>query len=429
MQLPQNHPHRRSLNDEVHARPPEALVAPLRLSYLVLFSGGDRAKEIAALKSLTDQFGGLPPAPDQSHYSADLGPFRLKWERHTEFARYTFIVRGAETRPFAEPAINAVPADWLAQLPGETICATHATVLKRAKPDPKYEAIATAYFNGNPMLGSRISGGGGTAYTDFRLHDGGFCRLLVHDHGMTPRQAGRLVQRILEIDTYRIMALLALPVARQMSPLLSASETELALIANKLTSATEEDEPLLLERLTKLESEMESRQNETQFRFSASLAYHDLVEQRIDELREERIEGLQTFREFNDRRLAPAMATCRSAARRQASLSERVARAIMVLSTRVSVTREKQNQSVLKSMDRRADLQLRLQQTVEGLSVAAITYYIVGLVGYGAKGLKAAGWSLDPDIVMGASIPLVILLVWLGLRRFHRSLRGTGDGA
>ncbi len=151
------------------------------------------------------------------------------------------------------------------------------------------------------------------------------------------------------------------------------------------------DEPALLDRLTRLEAEIENRQSETRFRFSASDAYYELVRQRIDELREQRIQGLQTFREFTERRLAPAMNTCRSAAARQESLSQRVARATRLLSTRVDLTRERQNQALLESMDRRASLQLRLQSTVEGLSVAAVTYYVVALIGHAAEALHEAG--------------------------------------
>jgi uncharacterized membrane-anchored protein len=420
--IPENHPQRLILNDEVHARPPEGLVAPLRLSYLVLFSKGDREEELVALARLAQQSGGPPVRSDQNHYSADLGRFRLKWERHTEFVRYTFIVPGLDGGSFAETALDAVPADWVSSLPGQAITATHAIFLPRGTSELRPEDVSDLHFGGNPLIGSRISGGAGLALTDFRIREDGFSRLVVQDKGMTPRQAGRLVQRLFEIETYRIMALLALPVARQLTPFLTQSEQELTEIANRMQTAGEDDEPVLLDRLTRLEAQIEGRHADTLFRFSAANAYYGLVQQRIEELREQRIEGLQTFQEFNDRRLAPAMATCRAVAARQASLSERVARATVLLSTRVSVTREKQNQAVLKSMDRRANLQLRLQQTVEGLSVAAITYYIVGLTGYAAKGLKSAGFHVDPDLAVALSIPLVALLVGLGLRRFRKSL-------
>ena len=207
------------------------------------------------------------------------------------------------------------------------------------------------------------------------------------------------VQRLLEIDTYRMLALLALPVARELSPVLTGYERELAEITTALTDVGEAD---------------------SHYRFSAAAAYHDLVPRRIEELREERVPGLQTFGEFTGRRLAPAMNTCRATAARQESLSERVARTTQLLSTRVDVARAGQNQAVLEQMNRRTKLQLRLQQTVEGLSVAAITYYIVGLTGYAAKGLNALGVRLNPDLAMGASIPLVLAVTALGVRRIRR---------
>ena len=146
-----------------------------------------------------------------------------------------------------------------------------------------------------------------------------------------------------------MMALLALPVARGLAPQLSRYEGELAELAAALIVAREADEPLLLDRLTRLEAEIGQRQTETDYRFSAAVAYHELVQRRIAELREERIQGLQTFREFTERRLAPAIGTCRTAAARLESLAHRAARAGQLLSTRVDVTLERQNQAVLDS--------------------------------------------------------------------------------
>jgi uncharacterized membrane-anchored protein len=314
-----------------------------------------------------------------------------------------------------------LPRDWFGTLKGQTIAAIHANVIRgRAPPDPA--KISETYFNGNSIIGSTISGGAGRAYTDFRIHADGFGRFLVIDHSMTALQAGRLVQRLLEIDTYRMLALLALPVARRLSPVLSKAEQELQDITHAMQAAGEADEPGLLDRLTRLETSIERQFTENLYRFSAANAYYDLVQQRIEELREERIEGFQTFREFNDRRFLPAIATCRAVAERLEALSERVARASVLLSTRVSVSRERQNQHLLQSMDRRANLQQRLQQTVEGLSVAAITYYIVGLVYYAAKGLLPVEASLNAEQVAALSVPFALAIVGFGLYRFRRSL-------
>jgi len=421
--LPENHPLRIQLNDEAHARPPELLVAPTRLSYLAMFSdAAAREGGFAAVCALAERFGVVPPPKGANHYSADLGPFRLKWEQHTEFVRYKFIVAGAGPEPFDDPAIAAVPADWLSQLPGQVMVAMHVALLPPDPDEASPLASARRLFPGNVLVGAAVSSGAAAAFADFRVRPDGFSRLLLQDRNMTPAQAGRVVQRLVEIDTYRIMALLALPAAQALAPEVARCEREVAGITAAMVTARDPDEPVLLERLTRLAAEIDSRQADNLFRFSAAFAYDELVLRRIQELREVRIPGLQTFQEFTERRLAPAINTCRSVAGRQEELSRRVARATQLLATRVSVTRERQNQSVLEAMNRRVRLQLRLQSTVEGLSIAAVTYYIVGLVGYAAKAFKAAGGHADPELIMGLSIPVVAALMALGLRKMRRAV-------
>ncbi|HEX9178846.1 MAG TPA: DUF3422 domain-containing protein, partial [Burkholderiales bacterium] len=212
MTLPGNHPQRFVLNNEVHARPPEMLSAPARLSFLALMAGGEaRDREHALMVELAERYGQTPPAPDAGHYSADFGPFRIKWERHTEFTRYKFIVAGECDDPFASPAIALVPPEWVASLPGRVIAAAHVALQHNyAKPqDP--DDISERMFGGNALLGSGIAGGLAVALTDFRIHQDGFSRILVRDSGMSRRQAGRMIQRLLELDAYRMLALLALP--------------------------------------------------------------------------------------------------------------------------------------------------------------------------------------------------------------------------
>lgn len=425
-----DHPQRLELNDEVHARPPEALSTPARITFLALYTAWqERDAQHRHLADLVRRYGLEPPPPRANHYSADLGAFRVKWERHTEFTRYKFIAPGCDARePFGQPAISLLPRDWIAGLPGEVLVATNVALLHQENAALDVGDLADRLFAGNTLIGSHVGGGNGTALTDLRVHPDRFGRLLLLDHRMTRRQAGRMVQRLLEIDAYRILALLALPVARELAPALAGHEQELAEITAALARAGEADEPLLLERLTRLEAAISKRAAETHYRFSAANAYHELVQRRIAELREERIEGMQTFGEFMQRRLAPAMHTCRALAARQEALSTRAARVTQLLSTRVDITRERQNQAVLESMNRRAKLQLRLQETVEGLSVAAVTYYVVGLIGYAAKSLKAAHLPVEPDITTGIAIPLVAVLVALGVRRTRRWIaRREGD--
>ena len=286
---------------------------------------------------------------------------------------------------------------------------------------------ATALVVGT-IIGSSISGGAAKGLTDFRIGDDGLSRVLILDHGLQPRQAGRVLQRILEIDTYRMMALLTLPIANGLRPFLATRETELASITSTMTAGGLAEEQSLLERLTSLEAAIESRLAENHARFSASDAYWGLVQQRISELKEEKLPGLQTFQEFMERRLQPAMSTCQSTAARMETLSERVSRSSQLLSTRVAIERERQNQSLLEALAHRAELQLRLQQTVEGLSVAAITYYIVGLIGYLAKGLKTQLGGIEPELTMAISIPLVALAVAFGLHSVRKKLHTPEKG-
>lgn len=421
MSLPPDHPDRFTLANEVHARPPEELKAPVKLTYLALLSdAANRQEEWQRITTFADAHGVRPPAPNTSHYSEDFGPFRLKWERHTEFSRYKFIAAENGEDPFETPAIGTVPKDWVSAIPGEIMVAAQVVVRPASSAILEHDSISKKHFAGNPVIGSLLSGGAAAGFTDFRIHEDGFSRILIEDRETTPRQAGRLVQRLLEIDTYRIMALLALPVAQSLTPVLDEGERELAEITKALVDCQDEDEPKLLDRLTELQAEMESDDAGNQFRFSAAAAYYDLVQRRIVDLREERIQGLQTFQEFVERRLAPAMNTCAAVRARQESLSLHMARATQLLSTRVNIANERQNQGILESMNQRALLQMRLQETVEGLSIAAITYYVVGLVNYLAKGLKAGGMSLNVELVTGISIPIVIVVVALGVRQVRK---------
>lgn len=429
--LPSNHPQRFVLSNEVHARPSERMSPPLRLSCIALKADGPyREEDRAIVAELTEQYGATPPGPGIKHYSVDLGDFRMIWERHTEFTRYTFIV-AADADPFLATALEAVPEAWLATLPGTLIAGAHAELREKPEGDLDLDEIAKKHFSGHFLIGSDIADGAGTALTDFRIHQDGFTRFLILDAGMSPTQSGQIVQRILEIETYRIMALLGLPVAQALTPAIGEWERELAEITNEMTGPGESgaiDEPVLLDRLTTLQAAIEKSYTENQFRFGASAAYYGIVCGRIEDLRESRLADLQTFEEFTQRRLAPAMATCQAAERRQAALSERVDRAAQLLSTRVDFSLEQQNAAVLESMNRRVELQLRLQQTVEGLSIAAITYYVVGVIGYLAKGLKAGGLAVNPELVMGIAVPVVIGLTAFGVWRTRRQIESSRKG-
>ena len=224
---------------------------------------------------------------------------------------------------------------------------------------------------------------------------------------------------MIEVETYRTLALLGLPEAQRLAPSLGRIEGELARITAAL-NRTPTESARLLDELIALSAELEADSVASLYRFGASRAYYEIVRQRLDVLHEMPVPGYETWRDFLSRRLGPAMRTCETVSERQEALSEKLSRAADLLRTRVDVELEHGNRDLLSSMDRRAKLQLRLQRTVEGLSVAAVSYYVVGLISYLLHGAQAAGSRADPDLLAAAAVPVVVVVIWLLVRRIRR---------
>ena len=210
-------------------------------------------------------------------------------------------------RSAGQPAA-LLPAGWLQALPGTTIAAAR-TELVGADEATLDAAALVRYFDSHSAVGAQIGDGAGIAFSDFRIHSDGFARFVVGDRGLIPRQAGRMLQRLFEIEAYRMMALLALPIARRLAPRTLAIERALSALTGGIAAENGDDESLLHE-LTQLAAGVEGELTSSDFRFGACRAYHALVVTRIAELREHRVAGIQTIEEFMARRLNPAVETC-----------------------------------------------------------------------------------------------------------------------
>jgi len=425
------YPLREQLVRELHARPSEPLRAPVRISQFSILSG-EQADETDRrhMAQLCARKGGPAPAEGSKHHVAEFGGLKVKWERHTEFSTYTFYRRAHFRMPFEDTVLEELPADWLAALPGEVLSAVHLALLPPDADVPETEEISLRHFNGNPLTASSLAGGKGRVWADFRLHADHFTRILVKDDGLDERHAGRTIQRLIELNTYRAMALLALPLAQELIPKLRTIDEALADVSARMADPEDQtSDAELLGQLSDLSARIESLAAQTSYRFGASRAYYALVRQRLRDLRTARLEGQLTLDGFLDRRLGPAMATCESAAERQETLAERAARIGSLLRARVEVGLEHQNRDLLNSMNERARIQVKLQETVEGLSVVAISYYAVGLAGYLFKALESGGLPLDVGLLTGLSVPVIVGLVWYGVRKARRAVtkRGKGD--
>ena len=423
MTLPEDHPLRYKLANELHARPFPPLDAPCRAAYLAIkppkdAAARDRDADRAHLVDLLDRFGAAHPQPGATHWFGQIGKHQLKWESHTEFVTYTVFGPGNAEQPFDARSFDVFPKDWLERAPGVRV----TSALIRVEVQGGDEGIAEKledWFVPESLAVSKVLDDTAIMAGDFRIDPAGHMRFAVFVRPDTgSRRLGRIVQRVCEIETYKSMSMLGLARVRELAPDMSRIDNVLTGLMGEMTGDTSGSEKTLAALLT-ISSELENILARSSFRFGATGAYEALVNQRIAILREERFGGRQTFGEFMMRRFDPAMRTVKSAEGRLQAMAERAMRAGNLLRTRVDVERSAQNQELLESMDRRADLQLRLQRTVEGLSVVAISYYAVNLAIYvlGPVGAEAG----VPKILLTALVtPVVIAGVWFLIRRIRR---------
>ena len=422
----QDHALRYALANELHARPFPSLKAPSFASYLAIkqptdAARRDRSDDRAHLVALLDRFGAQHPKEGATHWFGQIGRYRLKWESHTEFVTYTVFGDGVADRPFDRDAFSVFPASWLDEAPGVRITSALIRIEQRPSDDAGIDDKLRDWFVPESLAVSEVLEGAALVASDFRIDPAGHMRLAVFvDPETGQRRTGRIVQRLSEIETYKTMSMLGLARVRDLSPKMSELDRDLSRLMDAMTSESSGPEETL-KGLLRVWAELETVLAQSSFRFGATDAYEALVAQRIGALRESRYQGRQTFGEFMMRRFDPAMRTVKATRGRLREMSERALRAGDLLRTRVDVERSAQNQDLLASMDRRADLQLRLQRTVEGLSVVAISYYAVSLAAY-ALAPVFAGAGIEKPVGTALLVPVVVLLVWVLIRRATRRL-------
>lgn len=422
MQTIGDHPQRYALTNELHARPFPVISPPASAAFLAIkpehaAAARDREFDRKHLVALLDRYGAPHPQPGATHYSGQLGKYHLKWESHTEFVTYTIFGDGRTDVPFDSKVFDQFPQDWLAEAPGLRITSALIHIEDQCEETEVTRKIDD-WFVSESLAVSHVLDRSAVIAADFRNDAKGHTRFAVFAcPGTGDRRVGRIVQRLCEIEIYKAMSMLGLVRVRELAPKIGRIDAELtALTTAAAEEATRPEETL--KSLLHVSADLESMIARSSFRFGATGAYEALVNQRTEILREQRFGGRQTFSEFMMRRFDPAMRTVKSTERQMLSLAERAMRASDLLRTRVDVERSAQNQDVLASMDRRADLQLKLQRTVEGFSVAAISYYSVNLLGYLIYPLLEPG-GLSKGQFMAMATPAVLLAVFFLVRHLR----------
>ncbi len=418
----QDHPLRYKLANELHARPFPTLQAPARAVFVAWKSAQDdvvaeAGAGLAHLCDLLDRFDAPHPQPGATHFTCQLGRDTLKWEQHAEFVTYTMFMSNLSARAFEAADMDVFPGDWLAAAPGSRI--TSAMVRIQVMPDvATLVAQIDDWFVPESVAVTYVLDQSCVVATDFRIGKSGHQCIAVFVAPETGAQrVGRVVQRMCEIETYKTMSMLGYFQVKDVTGDLANMEAQAGALMGNLQGADEAADATL-QTLLALSGEAERMIADNSYRFGATAAYESIVQQRIAVLREERFEGRQTMGEFMMRRYDPAMRTVKSTESRMHSLARRLGRAAQLLRTKVEVARSAQNQALLESMDRRADLALRLQTTVEGLSVVAISYYAVSLAGYLAYPAAQMLQISKGMVLAGLTLP-VVAAVWWMVRRIR----------
>jgi len=421
------HPQFAKSYNALHARPFFTSTTPLSISHIAFLHENkvSQQQELSHLSELCEYFSIEPPLINDSCFYQSFGEFELRWERHTEFSSYTFLITKKQSKPFERLAINTIPNEWLKAIPSEMIAAVHIEMLEENKNSLNREYLRT-YFEGERLIGSELRNNDAIIWSAFRLHKDNFNRILIFNNNLNECQSGRVLRALLELETYRNMTLLAFPLAQKISTRVSELEVELARLVRELESRNNtKDEKLLLNKLSKMAAEIAELIAFSRYRLDASCAYYQMVQSRLAELEENEIDKIQTMATFIERRLTPSHRTVQAAKRRLDDLSQRVDRASDFLRTRINMVIEAQNQALLKSMNRRAQMQFSLQETVEGLSVVVISYYILALCQYLLHAINSFGFRLYIDRITAILMPVVLTGVWFSLRQIKKRLKAN----
>lgn len=403
------HEDRQAAIDEVHARPALEIIAPATVLHIAFTCDQEE------IEQLFSTIAGEEKSTNRRHAITRIGNIDVKIERHTEFTTCTFVANNTEDQAELVTTYREIFRPQSVRVLSKCKVALVTSIKDLAKQNSFGKRIYGGTMRGDMLVQSTLEVDDENSIT---------YAVMAKDKG--PYELGRRIQRLFEVETYRIVALIGLPVARRMSGKLTELENELNTLISKLETDAQSDElpdKELFSQLSSLSGRVDNLRSESRFRFSASNAYFDIVDARMISLEETEHSDLQTISGFLRSRLEPARATIQSVERRQNTLTEDISRALTLLRTRIDIDMAEGNQALLKSLDGRYRQQLLISQAVEGLSSIAITYYAVGLLSYFLKAFEKSGQlPLSYTTILAFAVPVILFSVWFAIRRLRIKL-------
>lgn len=408
------HPDRQAAIDEVHARPASDLVTPAIVMHIAFTCDDNEMRQL--FSDLVHVNTDIIPR----HATGAIGNIETSIELHTEFTACTLIANNCSDLSEIEQVYRSILSPHKIKI----LSKCKIVIVSSAKDMAKQIPFGRRVYGGVMRSTLQVQS---TLIPD----DWNTITYAILPEGNGTNELGRRIQRIYELETYRIMALIGLPVARRVSSKLTKLENLLNDLTSKLENNHLSDEISdqdLFQKLSHLSGQLDNLRSETRFRFSASKAYFDIVDARMKTLVEKEHGDLQTISGFLRSRLEPARATIISVENRQKTLTDDISRALALLRTRIDIELSQGNQALLKSLDGRHRQQLLLSQAVEGLSSIAITYYAVSLISYFLKAIDKSGQlPISSTVIVAALVPVILFTVWFAIRRLRIKLHKS-DG-
>ncbi len=411
------HPLRQHILGELHARPYMPITTPravLQQAFLCKPSSCAQADiDVFARWCIKNKV--KPPAANSRHHMVLLGDVHLTWERHTEFITLTWdcpYSKAAQGRLWAFSRQNL---DHMLAHKLKLISAARINLIKATNTKPDLRD-----FHADSTCMSSLNKDQALVITDFRQDEFGASKFTVINRSLDAKNCGILVRRLLEVETYKVMSLYGFERIKTVLPKISSLEEQLVSLTGQINKKSDlAMTRKILDEITDIAAELANLSAASQYRFSATQAYYNIVKARLKRIDEQEIANYSKIEEFLNKRLAPAMRTCANIEKRIQTAGDKLDRSTGLLRTKVEIQMQAQSHDVLASMNKRAHMQYRLQTTVEGLSIAAVSYYVVGLLSYIAKGVGIDTY-IDPAKLTALFVPASVFAVWMIVRNVRR---------
>ncbi|MDD1963806.1 DUF3422 domain-containing protein [Pseudomonas putida] len=399
------HQLRLDLHNELHARPSIYFDGPACVFHAAFVASGEEATRI--LLQLVGHDRSKP------HGFITNGAVNYKWEKHGEFLTITCVVQYCQGAGWssAPELLKGITAEFSHLL----ISLTYVQVLTSDDTLLPGEQIGLT-----DPAGSAIGNHDASLWSDFILDDDGLCRFILVNKSLNSYRLGRMTRRVLEIETYRMMALLSLPLAQSIAKELEKLELVLIDLTERTSRMTFEPSHLLVEDVASLSTKITQLKAQSQKRFAATIAYADLVSERIGELRESHTGESQRIGVFIERRFLPSVRYCMAIQSRLSLLADSVSSLSDLVQARAQVEVEQQNAKILQSLNARASTQIKIQKAVEGLSVIATAYYLISLLKLIYQGTTELGVIFPTATAILISIPITLAVIWHSRRSIKK---------